>query len=79
MAVVVGHWSKDKTLVKEHFNFSSPEDQRNVILFSGQQRGSCAHAEKSIVNLLKQLISILSYPGQVVVEMFLETACGKFY
>ena len=42
MAVVVGHWSKDKTLVKEHFNFSSPEDQHSVILFSGQKSGPCA-------------------------------------
>ena len=45
--VVVGHWSKDKKLIKEHFNFSSPEDQCNVILFSGVSPHSechCPHA-----------------------------------
>ena len=78
MAVVVGHWSKDKKLVKEHFNFLSPDDQRNVIQFSGQKSDSCAHAGRSIVSFLNQLVSVLTYPGQVVIEMFPETACGMF-
>ena len=77
--VVVGHWSKDKKLIKEHFNFSSPEDQCNVILFSGEQSQSCTHAEQSNISLLTRLVSILSFPGQVVMDMFPETACGMFY
>ena len=78
MAVVVGHWSKDKKLVKEHFNFLSPDDQHNVIQFSGQKSDSCAHAGRSIVSFLNQLVSVLTYPGQVVIEMFPEAACGMF-
>ena len=56
----------------------SPDDQRNVIQFSGQKSDSCAHAERSIVSFLNQLVSVLTYPGQVVIEMFPETACGMF-
>ena len=38
---------KVKKLVKELFNFSSPEDQCNGTLFLGQQSQSCTHAEQS--------------------------------
>lgn len=76
--MVVGHWSKDKTLVKEHFNFSSAEDRCNVLKFTSLPSEFCPHAAISVKGLLNQLVSILSYPGQVVIEMFPETVCGKF-
>ena len=47
IAVVAGHWSKVKKLVKELFNFSSPEDQCNGTLFLRQQSQSCTHAKQS--------------------------------
>ena len=75
-AVVVGHWSKDRTLLKEHFNFTKPDDQCNLIQFSGST-AVCSHARKSKQGLLTWLISVLSYPEQTVVEMFPECTCGR--
>ena len=75
--VVVGHWSKDKSL---QFNFTSDAEHSNAITyFMAKQSTHCAHPiqRSSIWELLKQLVSRLSFPGQTVVEFFPRFSCGE--
>ena len=71
---VVGHWSKDNFDVS-NFNFSY---HSNALQYAMTKRSSqCTHQCASIQELLRQFLSLLSFPGQTILEFFPQFACGK--
>ena len=78
--VIIGHWSREQKLQKEHFNFSNDAARRNVLEFdSGSiNNNPCDQKLLSVKGLLSKLVSILTYKQQCVVELFSSSACGMF-
>ena len=78
--VIIGHWSREQKLQKEHFNFSNDAARRNVLEFdSGSIKNNpCDQKLLSVKGLLSKLVSILTYKQQCVVELFSSSACGMF-
>ena len=76
--VIIGHWSREQKLQKEHFNFSNDAARRNVLEFdSGSIKNNpCDQKLLSVKGLLSELVSILTYKQQCVVELFSSSACG---
>lgn len=71
---VVGHWSKDN-FSGHHFNFSS---HSNALVYKSKKpTSSCTHHIMSINELLRQLLLLLSFPGQTIIELFPKFSCGK--
>ena len=64
---IVGHWSKD-SFHSNHFN---------ALLYSSRKSSTCSHSKDSMEELLRQLLLLLSFLGQTVVEFFPRFACGK--
>ena len=73
---VIGHWSRDQSSSTSHFNFTVHSNAINYGMV--KRSASCNHLFPSIGELLSQLLLLLSFPGQMVVEFFPKFACGKF-
>ena len=76
--VIIGHWSREQKLQKEHFNFSNDAARRNVLEFdSGSIKNNpCDQKLLSVKGLLSKRVSTLTYKQQCVVELFSSSACG---
>ena len=76
--VIIGHWSREQKLQKEHFNFCNDAARCNVLEFdSGSIKNNpCDQKLPCVKGLLSKLISVLTYKQQCVVELFSSSACG---
>ena len=66
--VIIGHWSREQKLQKEHFNFSNDAARRNVLEFdSGSIKNNpCDQKLLSVKGLLSKPVSTLTYKQQAL-------------
>ena len=78
--VIVGHWSREQKLMREHFNFCDDSARRNVIEFDlGNIRNNpCDEKLLHLSGPLSKLVSVLTYNKQCIIELFSNSACGRF-
>ena len=58
--VIIGHWSREQNLMREHFNFCDEATRHNVIEFDSGNSNPCDQKHIPVKGLLSKLVSILT-------------------
>lgn len=66
--IVAGHWSREKKLEKDHFNFPS-SDHHNVTTYSvcDSRNNPCTEKFEPIQELATSLVQLFTYRAQHVI------------